>query len=102
MDHHKNDFSTTGDLRNYPLSSSVLLTCQRSNPLEKLDDGTMPTVQTNDESDRRGCGKRGLEFDRIRWSDLSRYSGSVVIDGYATSSIEDTDHRVYTIGIGHV
>jgi len=80
----------------------VLLTCQDSKTLETLDDGTMPTVQTNDESDRRRCGKRGLEFDRIRWSDLSRYSGSVVIDGYATSSIEDTDHRVYTIGVGHV
>ena len=40
------------------------------------------------------------EFDEIRWPEVGRPSGSVVVDGRDTLGLDDTDHRVYTIGSG--
>jgi UDP-N-acetyl-D-mannosaminuronic acid dehydrogenase len=40
------------------------------------------------------------EFDEIRWPEVGRPSGSVVVDGRDTLRLDDTDHRVYTIGTG--
>lgn len=40
------------------------------------------------------------EFDEIRWPEVGRPGGSVVVDGRDTLGLEDTDHRVYTIGTG--
>ncbi|ELZ97030.1 nucleotide sugar dehydrogenase [Haloferax mucosum ATCC BAA-1512] len=43
------------------------------------------------------------DFDTIRWDDVSRSDGQlVVIDGRDTLDLSDTDHRVYTIGGGYV
>jgi UDP-N-acetyl-D-mannosaminuronic acid dehydrogenase len=42
------------------------------------------------------------EFDAIRWSDLDRADGQlVVIDGRNTLEIADSNHSVYTIGSGY-
>ena len=40
------------------------------------------------------------EFDEIRWPEVGRPGGSVVVDGRDTLGLDDTDHRVYTIGTG--
>jgi UDP-N-acetyl-D-mannosaminuronic acid dehydrogenase len=40
------------------------------------------------------------EFDEIRWPEVGRPDGSVVVDGRDTLGLDDTDHRVYTIGTG--
>ena len=40
------------------------------------------------------------EFDEIRWPEVGRPGGSVVVDGRNTLGLDDTDHRVYTIGTG--
>ena len=40
------------------------------------------------------------EFDEIRWPEVGRPDGSVVVDGRDTLELDDTDHRVYTIGTG--
>jgi UDP-N-acetyl-D-mannosaminuronic acid dehydrogenase len=40
------------------------------------------------------------EFEDIRWSDIGRESGSVVIDGRDSLSLDETHHVVYTIGRG--
>jgi len=43
------------------------------------------------------------DFDNIRWEDLSRSEGQlVVIDGRDTLDLEKNNHRVYTIGGGYV
>ncbi|WP_367996726.1 nucleotide sugar dehydrogenase [Haloferax volcanii] len=43
------------------------------------------------------------DFDTIRWDDVSRSDGQlVVIDGRDTLDLSDSDHRVYTIGGGYV
>jgi UDP-N-acetyl-D-mannosaminuronic acid dehydrogenase len=40
------------------------------------------------------------EFDEIRWPEVGRPSGSVVVDGRDTLRLDETDHRVYTVGAG--
>ncbi|KAB1198206.1 MULTISPECIES: nucleotide sugar dehydrogenase [Haloferax] len=43
------------------------------------------------------------DFDDIRWDEISRSEGQlVVIDGRDTLDLDGSDHRVYTIGGGYV
>jgi len=41
------------------------------------------------------------EFDHIDWDHLGREDGAVVIDGRESLTLEETAHRVYTIGGGY-
>lgn len=41
------------------------------------------------------------DFEAIEWGDVGRDGGSVVIDGRDTLELNETRHRVYTIGGGH-
>ncbi|SEM02356.1 nucleotide sugar dehydrogenase [Haloferax larsenii] len=43
------------------------------------------------------------DFDTIRWGDISRSDGQlIVIDGRDTLDLDGSDHRIYTIGGGYV